>query len=461
MIFSSPTFLFLFLPLVSFIYFFLNRKSQNVFLLFASLFFYAWGEPVYVLLLIGSIAFNYIIGIAIDKSDKPMSSMILGLATVVNLSLLVYFKYFNFFVIDVLQINAISQVSKLPIGISFFTFQAISYLVDIYRGTTKCQKSIVRLGLYISLFPQLIAGPIVRYNEIVDQLSRRYVSLHSYSEGIRRFIIGLSKKVIFANNIGFLANKIFILEPDTIPFSLAWLGAILFSLQIYYDFSGYSDMAIGLGKIFGFNIPENFNFPYKSRSIQEFWRRWHISLSQWFKDYVYIPLGGNRVPAYKVYRNLIIVFLLTGLWHGANWTFIIWGLLHGAFLLFERSTNVIKNTPRVLQHAYVFLILCFTWILFRSPDMTYFMNYAKAMVFPFQGFDYSSLMYFDNYHVLIAIIGLVLSFPIHRNMQINLITTSNQWTNEGFKIIILAFLFLWSIAEMSSTTFSPFIYFRF
>ena len=344
MVFSSPVFLLVFLPATLFFTLILPRRFQNIMLLIASLFFYAWGGVSFSLIIVSSITINYIVGRQIAKREGKKgakNALILGL--VLNLLLLGIFKYANFIidnlnvVFDWIHLEPVKMNSiYLPIGISFFTFQAISYIVDVYKKKTPAQKNLIDLALYISLFPQLIAGPIVRYHDIAKQLRNRIPGIKKFASGVERFILGLAKKVLIANTFALVADKIFALEIAEMSTSMAWLGAVAYTFQIYFDFSGYSDMAIGLGRMFGFEILENFNFPYISKSIREFWRRWHISLSNWFRDYLYIPLGGNRKTQGRVFLNLLIVFFLTGFWHGAAWNFVIWGLFHGLFLVIER-----------------------------------------------------------------------------------------------------------------------------
>ncbi|NLB25903.1 MAG: MBOAT family protein, partial [Bacteroidales bacterium] len=342
MLFSSMSFIYLFLPLVCLLYFLVRADLRNYVLLGASIFFYAWGEPEYLAIMLLTILVNYIGGILIARYPK-YKILSLSLTITANLGFLAYFKYFNFFVENInllfkgAGLNFIEVI--MPIGISFYTFQAISYVVDVYRGEVKVQRDIGKLALFICLFPQLIAGPIVKYNDIADQIDSREVKADKVILGIKRFIIGLAKKVLLANTLGAVADKIFELSPDNMQTSIAWIGSLAYSFQLFFDFSGYSDMAIGLGLIFGFHIKDNFDYPYISKSITEFWRRWHISLSTWFKQYLYIPLGGNRVSKGRNYFNLGVVFLLTGFWHGAAWNFVVWGIWHGLFIIFEKITG--------------------------------------------------------------------------------------------------------------------------
>jgi len=345
MLFSEPVFVFLFLPLLLLGYALTPRAAQNTLLLLASLLFYAWGEGFFVLVMLGSIAFNYLVGLLLEagRGRRRLRPLALLLGVAGNLALLIVFKYAGFLVTNLnlllagLKLPALPVPAlHLPIGISFFTFQAMSYVIDVYRDRIPVQKHPLRIALYIALFPQLIAGPIVRYQHIARQLTRRVVTRPGLAEGIRRFILGLGKKMLLANVLAVPVDKIFAIPAHQLTTSVAWLGVVCYALQIYFDFSGYSDMAIGLGRMFGFRFLENFRYPYLARTITDFWRRWHISLSSWFRDYVYIPLGGNRRGPLRTYRNLVIVFLLCGLWHGASWTFVAWGLFHGLFLAIER-----------------------------------------------------------------------------------------------------------------------------
>lgn len=364
MVFSSITFIYYFFPTVVLIYYLLPFKYKNIFFLIASLFFYSWGEFRYILLIIASISVNYIFGLLLEN-EKLLREKTLMFAVVFNIGILGIFKYSIFFIET---INSILSSSiripniRLPLGISFFTFQALSYIIDVYRKEVPVQKKITNLGLYITAFPQLIAGPIVRYNTVNEQIRYRTHTLEKFSEGIKRFLLGLGKKVLLANSLGLLANASFDVVGNLSLLS-AWLGIIAYTFQIYYDFSGYSDMAIGLGKIFGFDYEENFNYPYISKSIAEFWRRWHISLGTWFKDYVYIPLGGNRLSAIKNIRNLFVVWFLTGMWHGASWNFIIWGLYFGGLLYIERKTvNLREKIPDFVNLVFTFMLVAMGWV---------------------------------------------------------------------------------------------------
>jgi alginate O-acetyltransferase complex protein AlgI len=439
----------------------IHRK--NIILLVSSLLFYSWGEPDMVFLMIGSIIGNYFFGKAIWKSKNKKKALIWGI--IFNLTIISFFKYTAFLVenlnvlflaggIPPLEIPKI----RLPIGISFFTFQSISYLIDLYKKDAEFQEKISSTALYISLFPQLIAGPIVRYKDVAESIKNRKVSYDDIYAGSSRFIIGLSKKVLIANPMGYLADNIFGLEAANLSNPVCWLGAIAYSLQIYFDFSGYSDMAIGLGRIFGFNFPENFNFPYISKSIQEFWRRWHISLSTWFRDYLYIPLGGNRCSKPRNIVNLLIVFLLTGLWHGASWTFVVWGLFHGVFLIIEKGIwgKFLKKSPKFINHTYVFLVFIIGWVLFRSDNFNYSKDFIIQMFsIPSLAQVNFALKIINNQELTVMILGILLCIPlkiaglkqIYNNLTLNII----------FKLTLL----LLSVLSLSADTYNPFIYFRF
>ena len=465
MLFSSMSFIYLFLPLVCLSYFFVRKEFRNAILLVASIVFYAWGEPSYLAIMILTILINYIGALLIN--DYPRySKFLLSITIVLDLSFLFYFKYFNFFIDNInwfLQdhINLIKVV--MPIGISFYTFQAMSYLIDVYRGEVNVQRNLYKLSLYIVLFPQLVAGPIVKYHDVADQIEQRECNFDKVLEGIKRFIIGLSKKMLIANTMGAVADKIFCQPVENFDVLTAWTGAIAYSLQLFFDFSGYSDMAIGLGLIFGFRFLENFNYPYISTSITEFWRRWHISLSTWFKEYLYIPLGGNRVSKLRNYINLSIVFFATGFWHGASWNFIFWGMWHGLFIVVEKITGWHKDSSKkilnILKHIYALLVVIIGWVMFRAEDMDYAYQYIKNM-FGLIGqhrltFEYG--YYVGNIEFLVLLIALLCSLPIFRNIAVK---SKNQLA-EGIICIWLMFLFILSSSVVAASTYNPFIYFRF
>ena len=474
MVFSSLIFLFSYLPfLLIGNYIWRNRTWQNVLLFIGSLYFYAWGEGERVFIMLGSIIVNYYIGRAIGSSgERKKKRTYLSLGIVVNLAVLVYFKYTQFFlqnINDILEFLGSDlvlkmKVERLPIGISFYTFQSISYLVDVYRKENKAQTNFIDVGLYISLFPQLIAGPIVRYHDIAHQLEHRVSGVPKFAEGVRRFIIGLGKKVLIANNVAYTVDEILALGPDQITTPLAWMAITGYALQIYFDFSGYSDMAIGLGKMFGFDILENFNFPYVSRSVREFWKRWHISLSNWFVDYLYIPLGGNRGGTLKTYRNLIIIFLVTGFWHGAGWSFIFWGLFHGFFMILERMglQAVLEKSGRLVQHLYFNIVILFSWVFFRIEDF----SMAKKLAITMLGFAPDTAGFFavstfsSPLYWTVFIIGVLDSTPLFRNLAA--LPTLSRWrpVKTLYLVYYVSILFLCTISLVNST-YNPFIYFRF
>lgn len=470
MVFSSLIFLFSFLPIVLFGNWIFKSKRiwQNSFLLIASLFFYAWGEGEKIILMIVSILINYIVGRIIGKNlNKPKAKTALIVGVVLNLGILLYYKYMGFFVeninvlLDLFEISAIEfKPETLPIGISFYTFQALSYIIDVYRKETPYQKNPFNLGLYIALFPQLIAGPIVRYNDIDQELIKRDETTDKLAEGTRRFLIGLSKKVLLANNLGVIVDQIFDLPPDTVETPVLWVGMIAYSLQLYFDFSGYSDMAIGLGRMFGFTFPENFNFPYTAQSIQDFWRRWHITLSVWFRDYLYIPLGGNRVNNTRTYINLFIVFLATGMWHGASWNFIIWGLLHGFFIIIERLgfNKILEKAPAIFRTAYTLFVVMFAWVLFRAEDLTYGLDYIFHLIKPSNSAIYSFDEMVSTFALLVILTSSILATPLFFNIKLKIDKTV---AGKILSDTLLILFFIVCISELISSTYNPFIYFRF
>lgn len=482
MLFSSPVFLFLFLPVVLLLYFLVWKKLRNYLLLVASLVFFAWGGVSYTALLLISITFNYLFGLGIGKNPGSRQSRnFLAAGVIVNVLFLGVFKYADF-VVD--NLNLLSPVLKfkpfgdpglvLPIGISFYTFHALSYLIDVYRKITVSQRNPFHLGLYITFFPQLIAGPILRYHDIAPQILSRTINSTSFAYGIRRFIIGLGKKVILANNMGFVADTIFGTQAHQLTTPLAWIGLITYALQIYFDFSGYSDMAIGLGKMFGFTFMENFNYPYISRSIKEFWRRWHISLSTWFRDYLYVPLGGNRKSKWRTYFNLILVFFITGLWHGASWTFVIWGFIHGIFLIIERITE--NRFPAKLwipiQHIYTLFVVLMAWVLFRADTISYAWNYYSAL-FGITNAETDMMMFskFMNKEFYLFFIISILSasglFVKAHSYFVTKMQKSEKYSliaTESFRMVEAVFLtgiFIACSVYLITSTYNPFIYYRF
>ncbi|MBS5857457.1 MAG: MBOAT family O-acyltransferase [Clostridia bacterium] len=460
MVFSSITFLFYFLPIVLELYYLVPNKFKNLILLISSFIFYFYGEPKYVLLMAFSIISTYICGILVDKyRGTKTAKLFLILEIIISIGLLIYFKYADFIIknINLWLSQKIDLINVLlPIGISFYTFQMISYVVDIYRGEVKVQKNILKLATYVSLFPQLIAGPIVRYSTIEKQLENREYSINKFSLGVRRFVIGLGKKVLIANVIGTLVNTFFISEDKSILFY--WLYAIGVMLQIYFDFSGYSDMAIGLGKMFGFDFLENFNYPYIATSITDFWRRWHISLSSWFRDYVYIPLGGNRVSKIKWIRNIMVVWILTGLWHGAEWNFIIWGIYFGILLIIEKLFLLKKTEkiPKFLKVIYTLFFVMISFIIFNGNEI---IENIKGLfgIGNISVISKESIYYLKSYFIVI-LIGIIGATPIMKNIV----------KKEKIKKItnILEPIYLFSILLLSTSyiidgSFNPFLYFRF
>ncbi len=483
MVFASPIFLFLFMPLTLLLYWAAPKKVKNALLLVMSLLFYAWGEPVYVLLMLFSIAANFYLAKAMDKRRGTGAHRGLMIAaTVLDLGMLGVFKYADFAISSLnsaLRLDLPGAGLALPVGISFYTFQILSYVIDVYRGIVPVQKSIVSFGAYVTMFPQLIAGPIVRYSDIAAQLEERKLSITNMAAGVRRFCVGLAKKVLIANLVAEQADAIFALQPASLTWTAAWLGALAYAVQIYFDFSGYSDMAIGLGKMLGFEFNENFNYPYISRSIREFWRRWHISLSSWFRDYLYIPLGGNRKGKMRTYLNLVIVFALCGLWHGASWTFVIWGLYHGLFLVIERLSivqkvrNVMYRSAGVRETApwfswlgvlYALLVVLIGWVFFRAETLAGAFGYIGAM-FSGGGINTAGMLITKKAGIAL-VAGLIFSAPILpaiKNIKLES-PRLNAFVQGAMEFVgtlgSLALLAL-CMVMLAGSTYNPFIYFRF
>lgn len=468
MIFSSVLFLYIYLPLVLLIYQLTPLKARNLLLLIVNLIFYGWGEPVYILLMFLSIGIDYVNGYYVGKyrnTDRKKAKRFVILSVVMNLSLLGFFKYYDFLAISLnglLNLQLLQPLGlALPIGISFYTFQTMSYTIDIYRNQADAQKSIINFGTYVTLFPQLIAGPIVRYNDVADQLEHREYHSDMFAYGIQRFILGLAKKVLLANNIGLLWETVQKMDFGSMSVLSAWLGIIAFAFQIYFDFSGYSDMAIGLGKMFGFTFLENFNYPYISKSITEFWRRWHISLSVWFKEYVYIPLGGNRHGTWRMVFNLAVVWMLTGFWHGASWNFLWWGSYFGILLILEKLflKQWLDKCPSFVGHCYTLILVLISWVLFALNDGEAIAAYLRAM-FVLNGncvVDHTSIYLFANYAVLL--IGLVLaSLPLGKILYHRYVENKPLYVLVPF---VLGFLLLASTAYIVDASYNPFLYFRF
>lgn len=467
MLFSSIIFLSIFLPSLIILYFSVKKSFRNYILLIYSLIFYAWGEPRYLSVMLCIILINYLAAILIDKNKNRKIILICDI--LLNLFVLIYFKYFNFIVININKVlkNPLPKLNIImPIGISFFIFQAISYVFDVYKNEVPVQKNIYKLTLYISFFPQLIAGPIVKYHEVQKEIENRNESLNNIYLGLFRFSIGLGKKVLIANTLGEVVDKIFMLDIiNTIDYKIAWIGAICYSLQLYFDFSGYSDMAIGLGKIFGFKFLENFNYPYVSKSITEFWRRWHISLGTWFKEYLYIPLGGNRKSSVRTYINLFIVFLATGIWHGAKWTFVIWGLWHGIFIIIERKIKIEKYDKKCetfIRHIYTLFIIITGWVLFRAENMSYGIKFLKIMfgISKNSKIPYSVMYFLDRKVILALLIGLIASVNIFK-LNIDKYYESKSFMRNILLNIYSIIILILSYMSILSSTYNPFIYFRF
>lgn len=468
MVFSSFSFLFLFLPVVILGYILTPARFKNTFLFLLSLVFYAWGEPVFVFVMLASIVVNYVSGLLVDGCMRRKSihaKTFLALGVVLNLLMLGYFKYVAFLATSLFEVLGLLGVSPLfavpkvalPIGISFFTFQGLSYVIDVYRCEVAAQRNIVSLGMYVAMFPQLIAGPIVRYQTVEKEIVSRGVTLEGVTLGLRFLSYGMAKKVLIANSMGVVADAVFGLPAGTASLPLAWMGILAYTLQIYFDFAGYSDMAIGLGLLFGFHFPQNFNYPYIADSMTNFWRRWHISLSTWFRDYLYIPLGGNRRGPRRTLANLFIVFAATGIWHGANWTFLVWGLWHGSFLILERLyRDAFARMPRLLRHGYVLLAVVVGWVFFRSDSIRDAGAYIACMFDP-RRLAPEALFYElnTNEHLFFFLLGVVVSTPVflwfrRRFAESPLIENVFSLAAMGVSVLFLA-----------NSTYNPFLYFRF
>lgn len=483
MVFSSITFLFYFLPISLILYYMAPEKTKNFVLLLVSLFFYAWGEPVYVFLMIFSILANYILGLLISKHQG--SKAVLSAAVVINLLVIGFFKYADFLIEN---INGIFGASiepleplelPLPIGISFYTFQAMSYIIDLYRGNVKLQKNIIDFAMYITMFPQLIAGPIVRLKSIEDRLHRRENTPELFAAGVKRFAVGLGKKVLLANNAGIIWDTVNAMSQGEVSTVTAWIGIAAFTFQIYFDFSGYSDMAIGLGKMFGFDFPENFDYPYTSKSITEFWRRWHISLGTWFREYVYIPLGGNRHGIARQILNIAIVWFLTGLWHGASWNFVIWGLYFAVILMMEKLflLNILEKLPAVARHIYTMVLVIVSWVIFSIESPVEIAAYISAMfggTIAEAGFFSNQTAYLlSSNWILIAVfaVGCTKIPKTAYSALISRIRGEKEQGKErrlGKKIFaatlenaLMASILIVAIAYITASTYNPFLYFRF
>lgn len=466
MVFSSTIFLCVYLPLVLLGYYICPKKGKNLFLLIVSLIFYAWGEPKYVFLMIFSILVNYVFGLLMDKhrENKKRLKLMLVISVIIDLGLLSVFKYTDFIITN---INSVFGAGfdllniALPIGISFYTFQAMSYTIDVYRDDVRVQRNLIDFGMYITMFPQLIAGPIVRYSDVQDQLAVRNVTAADFSEGIMRFVVGLGKKVLLANQMGAVWTQIYALGGD-ISALMAWTGAAAYTFQIYFDFSGYSDMAIGLGRMFGFKFPENFRYPYESVSITDFWRRWHITLSTWFKEYLYIPLGGNRRGLARQALNLLIVWTLTGFWHGAGWNFVMWGLYYFAILFIEKLflLKALDKLPRLFRHAYALLLIVIGWVIFASDDVSVMLPYLGSM-FGANG----ALGGMDVYTLLtraaLMVICCVASTELPRRLFVTAAGKMNEKAAFTVKSVLTLALLALSVVFLIGDSYNPFLYFRF
>lgn len=462
MVFSSFVFLFRFLPAVLILYAFVPWKNGLLFL--ASLFFYAWGEPVYVVLMLFSTAVDFFHGKKVEelikRGEKRRAKGFVASSVVINLALLGFFKYGDFIIENINRVfgAGFTPLSlPLPIGISFYTFQTMSYTIDIYRGKARAQKNMISFGTYVALFPQLVAGPIVRYQSIEDQLSKRRTDWTKVSEGAWRFVIGLAKKVLLANTAGLLWNRVLEAGAQEMSQMLSWLGIGAFTLQIYFDFSGYSDMAIGLGKIFGFTFPENFDYPYESKSITEFWRRWHMTLGEWFREYVYIPLGGNRRGKGIWMRNLLIVWMLTGFWHGASWNFMLWGLYFGGILMLEKLWlgTWLKRAPALLTHLYVMVLVILGWVLFSFENLSQAFSYMRYMA----GIGVPAVNSLALYEL--KSFGLLMLLMCAGCTALPARTFRGLKEKRGAAVCFMAAVFLWCLASLLNASYNPFLYFRF
>ena len=483
MVFSSPIFLFLFLPVVLALTALPGLRLRNSLLLVFSVVFYAWGEVIFVFLMLGSALLNHFLGQWVDRETEPARrKWAVGVAVALNIGTLAFFKYANFAVANLNDLLAVVNMPpmhmdpvRLPIGISFFTFHALSYVIDIYRRKWTAAKNPADVALYIFFFPQLIAGPILRWSAIAPQLTKRVVTREGFAEGVRRFAGGLAKKMLVANVVAVPVDKIFALPSNELTPALAWLAVICYTLQIYFDFSGYSDMAVGLGKMFGFKFLENFNFPYTAQSIKDFWRRWHISLSTWFRDYLYIPMGGSRCPVWRTHLNLVIVFFLCGLWHGASWTFVIWGLYHGMFLVLERTRfgQWLEALPRPLRHGYALLVVMAGWVLFRADSFGHATTFLGTLAGFSAGVNPAQKIarYWSHELGWCIALGVMFSMPawdwirssaraVQRWVPAAL-QPATQAVGQGLQLFLVVAALMFSAAWLAGGTYNPFIYFRF
>ena len=470
MVFSSLVFLFVFLPLTLLLYFSVPRRLRNTILLIVSLIFYAWGEPIYIILMLFSTVTDFVHGLLVERyRNQPKKAKLVVLSSItINLGLLVFFKYSTFLLTNInllFHTNFYIPQMSLPIGISFYTFQTMSYTIDVFRQEAKAKKNMIDLGAYVTMFPQLIAGPIVRYQTIANQLDHRVESEDLFAKGIWRFTIGLGKKVLLANNIGLLWNQIQLTEMSDLSIVMAWLGLVAFGFQIYFDFWGYSVMAIGLGYLFGFELLENFNYPYISQSITEFWRRWHISLGSWFRDYVYIPLGGNRKGKKRMYLNLFIVWMLTGLWHGASWNFVLWGLYFGILIIIEKAFLLfwLSRAPRWMRHVYTIILLLIGWGLFAFEDFHQLINYFTVL-FGLRNATWvnQETLYYLSQNIILFVLLTIASTPMIRLIGQKLFNSPYGSVIKAFIVPMICLLILIaSTAYLVDSSYNPFLYFRF
>lgn len=468
MVFSSTVFLFLFFPLVLILYNLpglkKHRKYRNVVLLFASIFFYAWGEPLFVFLMLLSIVITWLLGKVIGGSIGRRKKALLVFSVIYHLGILIIFKYLTFLSAELNRLlgrHLLDISIALPIGISFFTFQMMSYLFDVYYGHATVQSNILNLGLYVSFFPQLIAGPIVRYETIEKEIMERKETREDFQAGLKRFVFGLGKKVLIADFLAVIADNIFSLaHVGGVALVTAWIGAVAYMLQIYFDFSGYSDMAIGLGLCFGFHFKENFSQPYLAESVNDFWKRWHISLTDWFRDYVYIPLGGNRVTRNRHFFNTFLVWILTGIWHGANWTFLFWGIIYCLIQLLEKYAYTPSRWPRFLRHFYTLLIVCLCWVIFRAQSLSDAASYFADLLGRTCILDADSVFYAKN-SIIVFLLAIICCLPLGKWLRPKTASLSMAVIREATEYLLLIFILSATIAFSVSGGYSPFIYFNF
>lgn len=475
MVFSSLTFLYLFLPFVLVFYYIMPRQLRNLFILITGLFFYAWGEPIYVFIMIASTLIDYFAGLVIYKfgGNKITRRLALIVSVVMNLSLLGFFKYSNFIVENINNLFHTSfgaPTALLPIGISFFTFQSMSYTIDLYRGNIEVQKNPITFAAFVTLFPQIVAGPIVRYEDVAAELKERHLDLDTIWHGILRFCAGIGKKVLIANNIGTLWDSVKVMDINTVPVATAWLGIAAYTLQIYFDFSGYSDMAIGLGEMLGFHFPENFNYPYMSKSISEFWRRWHMTLSEWFKSYVYFPLGGSRKGFGRTIFNTAVVWLLTGIWHGASWNFITWGVMYGILIIIEKllitllkkknKEYILDKIPGFVKHIYAMLFVMLGWVLFDTKDLPTAFSYMKRMFSFGSTFADEHTLYFLMNFGLLFVIAIIGCTSLVKNLA-QKFTAKVPSCSHVLSVVYMIVIMLIATSYLVDASYNPFLYFNF